>query len=672
MQPESQGETLEYQILEPNSSHLCTTCCGVTMSDIAHLVAEIKTRFAQDPLRYLQVWIPEGRMEGGSYRADCLSGGKGRSLRIEIKDGKEGVGFDHATGECVGGPIDIFAAVHGYECRGESFRRLVERMAGEMGISEPLKTNSHATIYHYQTKAGAPWCEVHRSAGKVIRPFDPATGKYGKPAFPTKAPLYRLQEIMSADAVLVVEGEKCVEAARAAGLVATTSIGGTNAFAKTDWSPLAGKNVTIWPDNDGPGKKYADAVAQLVTELGAANVCLVSLPEDAPDKWDIADAVDQSLDIEALLKNVRSYAEEWPAVFWVADFEGTEPPVRQFIIDQWLPRGHVTSLYGKGGSGKSLIAQQMASCVASGEPFFGCLVDSGPVVAIFTEDVKDEFHRRQKDICRKLIIPYGKANMCCICLGMRPDDEPDMQMISFPSNAKPNVEWSMTSDIEFLCKKLRPKLLVLDNIAQLFGGNENDRAHVTYWLNRLNALAQTYDMSVLLLGHFRKGSDEFSGSTAWEAGVRALVTLSRIDEENHESPLSLCLEKSNYAKRQSMIVKWVEGAFQIHRPENGPAQEVPEAHKELFLAALDQLAAIKADRLSNAHRSPYYAPRVIKDKGLCPDMKISQITAAMDRLFGDGAIEIAQIDYINHNQIWGIVRTSSLVATSNGAGVEGE
>ena len=45
------------------------------------------------------------------------------------------------------------------------------------------------------------------------------------------------------------------------------------------------------------------------------------------------------------------------------------PPDREWVIKDWLPKGYVTALYGDGGVGKSLLVQQLATCVATGKPF---------------------------------------------------------------------------------------------------------------------------------------------------------------------------------------------------------------------------------------------------------------------------------------------------------------
>jgi len=112
-----------------------------------------------------------------------------------------------------------------------------------------------------------------------------------------KLPLYSLPEIAQAspDVLIVVEGEKTAEAARQCGLLATCSAGGAGAASKTDWTPLAGRKVIILPDNDAPGQKYAETVARLALEAGAAEVKIVRLADYCPilpEGGDIADVLE--------------------------------------------------------------------------------------------------------------------------------------------------------------------------------------------------------------------------------------------------------------------------------------------------------------------------------------------------------------------------------------------
>lgn len=88
---------------------------------------------------------------------------------------------------------------------------------------------------------------------------------FGKPR-----PLYGLDALGDARQVIVVEGEKCRDAlAAATGRTVVSWPGGTQGVKHCDWSPLAKRNVVIWPDFDAPGAATANEIARIVAALGA-------------------------------------------------------------------------------------------------------------------------------------------------------------------------------------------------------------------------------------------------------------------------------------------------------------------------------------------------------------------------------------------------------------------
>lgn len=123
-------------------------------------------------------------------------------------------------------------------------------------------------------------------------------------AVPAPRPLFgALQLTNRPDApVLVCEGEKAVDAARDLfpDYTVVTSAGGSKAAAKTDWMPLHGKHVTIWPDADEAGLGYARDVADLAREAGALSVRIVDVPPYWPKSWDLADEPPAGVERDAL------------------------------------------------------------------------------------------------------------------------------------------------------------------------------------------------------------------------------------------------------------------------------------------------------------------------------------------------------------------------------------
>jgi putative DNA primase/helicase len=134
---------------------------------------------------------------------------------------------------------------------------------------------------------------VCRFPGKKIRPlwWDGSGWRWKAP--PAPRPLLNLAQLQAQpDAkVLIVEGEKAADAAAALfpSLVVTTWPSGCKAISKADWGPLRGRHVTLWPDNDDPGRQAMAELGRKLLGLGCTLKAIANDP-DVPEGWDIADA----------------------------------------------------------------------------------------------------------------------------------------------------------------------------------------------------------------------------------------------------------------------------------------------------------------------------------------------------------------------------------------------
>ena len=154
-----------------------------------------------------------------------------------------------------------------------------EAGSAEEAARKVFRRKPHA-IWTYRDANGEPLFHVARfddDGGKKILPLC-WTGKGWKSkAWPAPRPLYVLDKIAARpDATIIIcEGEKAADAAALIfpDFVATTSSGGAQSAAKTDWTPLAKRRVLIWPDADKSGADYASEVVGILAELG----CEVSI-----------------------------------------------------------------------------------------------------------------------------------------------------------------------------------------------------------------------------------------------------------------------------------------------------------------------------------------------------------------------------------------------------------
>jgi len=145
----------------------------------------------------------------------------------------------------------------------------------------------------------------------------------------TPVPLYGLDRLaLRPEAgVLLCEGEKSADAAELIfpDIVAIASQGGGNAPEIADWSDIAGRKVTVWPDADTAGRMFVQKAGELLQEAGAASVRIVRIvPADWPNKWDLADALPPGV-APAVLRRLLDEAVVSPVVADPGDEGGTEP-----------------------------------------------------------------------------------------------------------------------------------------------------------------------------------------------------------------------------------------------------------------------------------------------------------------------------------------------------------
>ena len=257
--------------------------------------------------------FPAGRIRGGTFSIGNVQGDAGESLEVVLEGEKAGLWIDRAEG--TGGDLfDLIAAHAGLDARRE-LPRVLEAAACLLGHAPspparkrrrepPMDDLGPATAkWDYLDADGHLLAVVYRydppGRRKEFRPWD---ARRRKMAPPEPRPLYNQPGLAAADTVVLVEGEKCAQALIEAGEVATTAMHGAHApVEKTDWSPLAGKAVRIWPDRDKPGWEYATQAAQAVLSAGAKSCHILYPPEEAVEGWDAADALVEGFDVSSFL-----------------------------------------------------------------------------------------------------------------------------------------------------------------------------------------------------------------------------------------------------------------------------------------------------------------------------------------------------------------------------------
>jgi putative DNA primase/helicase len=309
----------------------------------------------------LYEWFPHGHREGHEFKIGSLSGEPGRSLSINTRTG---VWKDFSSDAGGSDPVSLLAAIRSCSMRdaateiGERFRTGIESAGvtaapkpaaaewtpttAPQGTRLPDRIHHHrfgqpSGVWEYRDAAGCLFGAVCRfdlrDGSKQVLPLTWVRHALGGTdwfwlSFAKPRPLYGL-DLLAANptaGVLIVEGEKAADAARtiSPGVVVTWP-GGSKAVRYTDWSPLAGRKVVIWPDRDAPGIEAARAISKALAGI-AAKVRIVTPPAGPDDGWDLADAVAEGWTREHLVAALKPRADPMPE---------QEPP--QDEVEPWQP-----------------------------------------------------------------------------------------------------------------------------------------------------------------------------------------------------------------------------------------------------------------------------------------------------------------------------------------------
>ena len=126
-------------------------------------------------------------------------------------------------------------------------------------------------------------------------------------------------------------------------------------------------------------------------------------------------------DLPYIGKSIKSTDEERPALSLVRFAGRQTPKAREFVIPDLIPRYHPTTLYGWGGTAKSLLAALLAMCVAGGrKTFFDREITvHGPALYLDFELDADEQHRRVTQLAAGLGIKVPQDLLYVSAIGVR-------------------------------------------------------------------------------------------------------------------------------------------------------------------------------------------------------------------------------------------------------------
>lgn len=330
-------------------------------------------------------------------------------------------------------------------------------------------------------------------------------------------------------------------------------------------------------------------------------------------------------------------------IFSGSDLHGEDIPPRVWHVQDLIPSDTVTLFSGDGGTGKSLVALQLAASTALARSWLGLAVRDGKAVYLSAEDDRAELHRRLADIAQAEGVELGDLRN--LTLRSLAGEDALLALLGKGGALEPTP---LLDAIDELLGRDKPDLLVLDTLADYFAGNENDRAQARQFVGMLRGLAINHKCAVFMLAHpsltgLNSGTGT-SGSTGWNNSVRSRLYLSRVMQDGYEANSDarvLRTMKSNYARIGAEIaLSWQKGVFVANAPVTGLDRMAASARAErLFLTFLRQFE--EQGRRVNHAGGQTYAPKVFAAHPDAEGVTKGAFTQAMEILITSGKVTIS-------------------------------
>lgn len=462
----------------------------------------------------LQHLFPHGSSRGGKFYIGDTDGSPGKSLVVELDGARRGLWKDFATDEG-GDAIELWARAQGLSAQ-HDFPQLAAELRQWLGQAPPVARNSGRKVALDELgpyTAKWDYCAANGELIACVYRFDPPSGKEYRPwdvrarmwRAPDPRPLYNLPGLASAKQVVLVEGEKCADALIALGIPATTAMNGARApVDKTDWSPLAGKAVLIWPDRDAPGWDYAENAARACVAAGCTSVAILVPPTDKPEAWDAADAVAEGFDCAAFIADgerrvVKAAAPLLPSFSLGELLDDHSPLPPDLIAPRVLTPAGLLVFGGAPKVGKSDFLLAWLTHMAAGAAFLG--MQPPRPLRVFYLQAEVQYHYLRERV-QALRLPasrllHARQNFVATPQLHLVLDEAGLARVI------PAIEQAFGGEL--------PDVIAIDPIRNLFDGGElggeNDNGAMLFFLSqRVDRLRRAVnpDAGVILAHHTRK------------------------------------------------------------------------------------------------------------------------------------------------------------------------
>jgi archaellum biogenesis ATPase FlaH len=323
-----------------------------------------------------------------------------------------------------------------------------------------------------------------------------------------------------------------------------------------------------------------------------------------------------------------------------------------FLVENMIPFGKITGLGGEDGTGKSRLLLQLAVGVSSTAVWagLGIPVATGPVVFYTVEETPRDMRSRLMKLARELKIDVSLDNLHIIAMGA--EETAVLGAEERGQVKKTKLFAKLAREIG----RIRPALIVIDPLAEVFDGDEIKRNLVKKFVgllrpmiaDRQTAIIMSYHPSLTGLAN-RTGS---SGSTGWRAAYRGNIWIEKDAEDGptvDTGNRTLHVMKVTEGRpNQKINLRFAEGGVLVreNEPESGGPLSIAEGVAAIASAErefIDFMAerARQGRPVSPNKKAGNYGPKelVIEQGGRDRRSRTAAIERTMEALFKRGALK---------------------------------
>jgi 5S rRNA maturation endonuclease (ribonuclease M5) len=465
-------------------------------------------------------------------------------------------------------------------------------------------------MYDYKDERGTLLFQVVRKSGKRFLQRRPDGDGWIWQTSGIRRVLFRLPEL-TADTtkpVYIVEGERDVETLERAGYLATTNPGGAGKWhfvAEMARQTLAGRDVVVIADADGPGREHAKAVADSLT--GHASSVRVVEPVSAKDVTDYLEA-GGNLDELLYQPPKPSPAQELAPELPFDDIWTKEPDVSLVIPGLGICPGPAHLVTGSWYTGKTLFLMAMGFAVASGRPLFGLhFVKKGRWTHFDHEMGRRGAKRYMQRVQAGLGIPAEEMRG------------------NISLRVLPRLNLCTANAVEMYCELLAGSAIcTIDPLRAAAPGQDENSSEFRRWIDMLNVVSDRTGCAICVLHHGGKpveGAQRRNtgrGTSAIDDAVQSKFVLTA---EEKGAPISVSHEKSRELSETIpdfwlQVVNEPDAVRLVHRCEEEMASHLEGAKAAKEMARIDRAKeAVRAAFMRFAGTLPGPRDNVVKVAG---------------------------------------------------------